>query len=199
MAEAYPLQWPAGWPRTPLFKRGRNPRYEVSEQKARRDMLSEVGMLADTYSSVTLSTNIPLRRDGLPYANCKDAEDKGVAVYFMRDGKSQVIACDKYDDYRDNYRAIGLAVGGLRAIERAGASELLDRAFEGFKALPAVGLVRHWRQVFDCPNHDPEREELQRKFKSELKKRHPDKGGTDGEVIELNAALAAARLELGIG
>jgi cytochrome c5 len=50
-----------------------------------------------------------------------------------------VIACDSYSTVRANMRAVGATVEALRAIQRHGATSLLERAFTGFAALPPKG------------------------------------------------------------
>ncbi len=59
--DAYPLQWPTGRPRT---KSPRGSRFETSFSTARDTLMAEIKMLSGTLP--VLSTNIPLRRDGLP-------------------------------------------------------------------------------------------------------------------------------------
>lgn len=49
-----------------------------------------------------------------------------------------VIACDQFREVRLNLAAIGLTIKAIRQIERCGTSSLLERAFKGFSALPAV-------------------------------------------------------------
>lgn len=120
-----------GWPRTQYPE---NARFGLTFARARDDLLEEIGRLGG--EDVILSTNINLRRDGLPYANTREPQDSGVAVYFKWHGKSRVFACDKYTYTRDNIRAIGKTIEALRGIERWGASDMMERAFTGFEALP---------------------------------------------------------------
>jgi hypothetical protein len=87
-------------------------------------------------SSVVVSTNVPLKADGTIRLD-REPLDSGAAVYFLRDGKQMVLACDQYDVLRDNLLAIAKTIEAMRGIERWGAGEMMDRAFSGFKALPA--------------------------------------------------------------
>lgn len=48
-----------------------------------------------------------------------------------------VIACDQFKEVRLNMAAIVLTIKAIRQIERCGTSSLLERAFQGFSALPA--------------------------------------------------------------
>jgi hypothetical protein len=67
----------------------------------------------------------------------REPVDSGVAVYFTRDQQQMVFACDKYDLLRDNMQAIAKTIQAMRGIERWGAGDMMNRAFSGFKALPA--------------------------------------------------------------
>jgi hypothetical protein len=96
-----------------------------------RDELKRMGA-----SGVVISTNVPLKADGTIRLD-REPLDSGVAVYFIRDGKQMVLACDQYDLLRDNLLAIAKTVEAMRGIERWGAGEMMDRVFSGFKALPA--------------------------------------------------------------
>lgn len=133
MTEAYPLQWPEGWPRTPAVRRKSSP-FKISMGRARDELLASLGLMG--VKQIVLSTMIPVRNDGLPFARFATPKDPGVAVYFERAKIAQVIACDTYLTVEANVRALGLTVDALRGLSRWGASQLLDRAFTGFTALP---------------------------------------------------------------
>lgn len=171
MIEAYPLHWPDGWPRHKSHQRSGS-KYEVTFIRARDELLRE--LKAGRARQPIVSTNIPLRRDGLPLANMREPEDPGVAVYWTdKNGKPRVIACDVWRSVRENLRAVGLAYASLRQIERTGASELLERAFQGFAALPPaqdcwgiLGLAR-----------GASREALSQRLRDLTREHHPDRGG----------------------
>lgn len=77
----YPLAWPVGWPRTRQPESSRfDPRGDRSFATARDALIAELERLGA--ASIILSTNIPLRKDGLPRASSRQPEDRGVAVYF---------------------------------------------------------------------------------------------------------------------
>lgn len=128
--EAYPLQWPEGWPRS----RRRAAPFSTGFAAARDGLLNELRLLGGQH--VVISSNVELRRDGLPYANRAQPEDRGVAVYFVRDGKQQCIPCDQWSRVEDNLQAIRKTVEALRGLERWGAKSMVDAAFTGFQALP---------------------------------------------------------------
>lgn len=191
MAEAYPLHWPAGWPRTKTPQRSQ---FKVTQDRARQELQREIERLNGRY--MVISTSFPLRRDGNPFASGKpDGGDTGVAVYFERKGKQMVFACDRWDRPQDNMRAIQKTIEAMRGIERWGASDMLERAFSAFEALPAPGTPakRSWREVLGFPpGSSPDREGIEIAYRSKAKKAHPDAGGSNDAMAELNAARQAA-------
>jgi hypothetical protein len=197
LPDAYPLQWPEGWERTPEHKR-RKSRYNVPEAKARNQLLKSIKLLGGNVAII--STNITLRLDGLPYANQRTPEDPGVAVYWVREGKQEVMACDRWQKPWENMRAIYHAIEGLRAMERAGATQIMERAFQAFQ-LPAGDSNgkqprRHWRVVLGFPAHTPTPEETKNRFRERAVKLHPDVGGDIEAFKELEQAYREALGEL---
>lgn len=186
MAEAYPLHWPEGWPRTPPNKRQWG-RFEVQPGVARTHLLHEIQRMGGRYP--VISSNIALRRDGLPYANQNKIEDPGIAVYFERDGKQMVFACDQYDAPWKNIRAISKTIEALRGIERWGASEMMERAFSAFEALPPP---KSWREVLGLNGTSVSHFEIEAAFRAKAKTAHPDHGGSTAAMAELNEARRAA-------
>src|SRR5262245_3692109 len=132
MADAFPLQWPDGWKRTHPHQR-RRAKYKLDPNAATEHLMHELHLLGAFRSSIVVSTNRPVRRDGLPYSNGREPEDPGVAVYWSTATfKDRSIACDKWDRLHDNIHACGLAVSAMRAIDRSGASQILERIFTAF-------------------------------------------------------------------
>jgi hypothetical protein len=183
----YPLTWPPGWPRThkPIASR-----FKTLPDKALRNLTSEIAMIGGI--KVIISSNAQYRADGLPYARQPIVKDTAVAVYFTRKGKEQVFACETYWRIHDNIHAIALTIASLRTIERHGASEMLERAFTGFTALPApivAGMKKPWREVLEYGNEVATLQRVQAHYRILASKRHPDKpGGSHAAMIELNLA-----------
>lgn len=184
VADAFPLQWPEGWERTALSARRTAP-YKVAHDQAMREMLRELELMGARRSSIVVSSNVPVTKDGTPYAKHAVPEDPGVAVYW-NDAKfgELVVACDKWNRLHANVRAIGLALGALRAIERAGASQILNRAFSAFGALPASVVVpekRVWWEVFGFTQEMVgllTMPMVEARYRELAKKLHPDAFGT---------------------
>ena len=186
------LTWPIDWSRTPAARRDRS-RYEVTQDQAVDGIRRAVKILKG--SNLVISTNLPLNRYGRPSNDAREPKDPGVAVYWTRNNKPQVIACDKYSTVRENLRAVGLALDALRALERSGASQVIERAFMGLRALSA-NAERHWRLVLELPDVVDE-PTIDAAYRRLAKVRHPDKqSGSLTDMIELNRAHRQALEEL---
>lgn len=188
-AEAYPLAWPAGWKRSRHRPRAA---FKCDFAKARDGLLRELRLMGARY--VVLSSNVPLRRDGLPYAKQPEPDDPGVAVYFMWQGKQMTFACDRWDRVRDNVRAVEKTIEALRGIERWGASDMMERAFSAFEALPApdgVVTLSCW-QILDL-GPDASEMEIERAYRTKAKSAHPDQGGSRDEWDQLRRAYDQAK------
>ncbi len=192
--EAFPLAWPDGWERTTSYYRDEAP-FTVTMATARDEMLAEINLLVGRYTDplIILSTNVALRLDGLPYANQKSPEDPGVAVYFTYRKSQRVFACDKYKKVEHNVRAIGKTIGAMRGIERWGASDMLDRAFQGFEALPNPDTPRHWRDVLGATNPNLTWDFIEKQHKL-LRSQYHRANDTD-RFVEVNKAYQQAKEE----
>jgi len=184
MAESYPLYWPLGWKRTTNREHSR---FKTGFGVARKKLFQELDRMGAT--NVILSTAIPLRNDGLPRANMEpDKGDTGVAVYFKRRGKDMVFACDKYRQTSDNIYAIVKTMDAMRGIERWGASDMMERAFSGFKALPSETAGESWWTILGC-NASSTRSEGEAAFrKMALKVNAEDPQDASGRMQKLNLA-----------
>lgn len=197
-AEAFPLQWPDGWPRTPDYKRESDQRfsgkvYGIMPGRIRDQMVGELQRLGA--KNVVISTNIALRQDGLPYANQKAITDPGVAVYFTLKDRPLVMARDRFKTVAGNMRSLTLAIEAMRQLERHGGSTMMERAFQGFAALAPPDWKKPWREVFGVkPDWHGDIGAL---YREKARIRHPDAGGSDTLMAELNVAYQEARRELG--
>lgn len=188
MIEAFPLTWPQAWPRTerPTWARFRTPHGE-----ALNHLLRELNLLGAR--DVIISSNVPVRRDGLPYAGYRTPEDPGVAVYFKLEGEDQCIPCDKWNKVSDNIHAVGMTVAALRGLERWGAKEMVNAAFRGFKALPAPGdttiiMNESWYSVLGL-GENASKDEIRKAYKEKAKLYHPDVGGDEEEFNRIRKAF----------
>lgn len=191
--EAYPLYWPEGWKRTLLGQRIYS-KFKTGFGAAREKLFAEISRMGG--KNPVLSTNVPLRNDGMPRANMPEPGDRGVAVYFTYKGREMCFACDKFINVRDNIYSIALTIEAIRGIERWGASDMMERAFKGFTALPEKASSP-WRDVLKF-GHDAKVtvDDIDSRFRELVLKHHPDHGGTPEEFQRIVEARHQAKAEL---
>lgn len=201
--DAYPLQWPIGWKRTDNWTRSSSKFADKSFAVSRDLLMTELGRFRAF--DVILSTNIPLRKDGLPYSGYRQPDDVGVAVYFKlkgrwKDGKMSpdkpmVFACDKWRKIEENIYAIYKTIDALRGVERWGSSDLMERSFTGFAALPEPPKKmppRDWWSVLGVSQHS-DVDYIKEKYRDLAKIYHPDMpNGSVERMTEINRAYDEA-------
>jgi hypothetical protein len=121
--------------------------------------------------------------------------DPGVAVYWVRNGRQEVMACDRWLETWENMRAVYHAIEGLRAMERAGATQIMERAFTAFQ-LPAPAA--DWRSVLGVEvGMTPSADYLRKLFRDLAAAHHPDRGGSEEEFKRVQGAFREAMEEIG--
>lgn len=130
--------------------------------------------------------------------------DPGVALWFempRRAGQSvrelRVIACDQYLVQDHNVWAVYCTLDALRAVERWGAYSL-EQAVEGARPMlpPPAGMgPKKWWEVLRVPSNWP-LDAIEMKYQMLAKSAHPDNGGSDDAMAELNAAISEARKQV---
>lgn len=197
LAEKFPLQWPLGFPRLNCKKTSRFG--NVPFGKARDAIFHELNLMISNWEerrSIILSTNVPLNRLDLPYANYKlKQEDRGVAVYFKYKKKEVVICCDQWNSVEHNLWAVAKTIEAMRGIERWGVSDFLEHSFQGFTALPPK---KEWWIVFryaECPGKASwDWAGVEAQYKSLAKLYHPDmRTGSTQLFQELQSAYDQAK------
>jgi hypothetical protein len=199
MTEAYPLKWPDGWKRTPSHQRKTYSRFNTTFDAARRKLMAELKLLQAR--NVVVSSWLPLKNDGTPYANAArmKMEDPGVAVYFELNKRPMVMARDAFTSIHDNLTSLYHAIAHLRGLERHGGAAMMERAFGGFVALNAPSKL-HWTAVLGYPGNwrelTPETQKMwiQSRFAALAKERHPDMPGGSEEAFRLLAEARQAAL-----
>lgn len=207
-ATAYPLQWPDGWPRTPDDQRSSTSQFKTTFGRALYLLRYELQQLGA--GNVVISSWLPLRRDGLPREDQarRNLPDPGVAVYFTRRRQQLAIARDAFTTVHDNLRSLGLAIEAMRALERHGGGQMLERSFAGFTALPPPRSC--WEILGIGPDAtavclgDPQlgADLIGAAFRRRAAICHPDReGGSTEAMAELNRARddALALLQKGAG
>lgn len=182
--DAYPLAWPAGRPRTSrnqiTYSRF-SPGNRAQEVRNVQDELWRLGA-----KNVIVSTNIRLRRDGLPYASDRAPDDCGVAVYFDYLGSQKCFACDRWATVEENLRAIYKSIEAIRGLDRWGSKDFVDAAFTGFAALPSPEMSRPWWEVLGV-NRNASVEDIKSQYRSRAKEYHI-RGASETEMADLNVA-----------
>jgi hypothetical protein len=188
---AYPLQWPVGWKRTDAARRtrakfGRQTQSSHGSWKTREGLTiamattrvrAELVRMGIHDDNLVISTNLELRLDGLPRSNQRQPADPGAAVYWSERAGDvpRCMAIDRYDRIEDNLAAIAATLDAMRAIERHGGAEILNRAFTGFVAIENGSA--HWSDVLGVPTNAC-REEIDTAYRKLRSKHHPDRGGS---------------------
>jgi hypothetical protein len=214
--KAYPLSWPEGWKRTTSrtdaqFGKTKPANYVngVMTRNAGKNRLSvadavgrvllELGRMAVPDWNVIISTNVPLRLDGFPRSD-KEPADPGACVYWKKQ-ESAVMRCmaiDRYTRVADNLAAIAATLEAMRAIERHGGGQILERAFLGFAALPEKAS-QPWRDVLGiAPEMYVNRQVIEDRFRELVKtpRFNPENSANVEAFQSLLQAREAARMEL---
>lgn len=176
MIEAFPLYWPVGYKRTNSRTWSR---FKVTMDKAQRFLRDELSRMGAT--GLIISTNIPVKKDGMLYADWmnKKIDDPGVAIYFKYKGKDVSMCCDQYNKVWENIYALGKGIEALRGMERWGVSDFLDRAFTGFTALPEATVTNEktWCEILEVQPWATA-DQIKEAYRKKAMEVHPDKGGT---------------------
>lgn len=202
MTHAYPLAWPAGWPRSRQRKTGRfattrqsligRSAAPISVAVATERLLYELERIEAR--SPVISSGVALRRDGLPRSDVQPlGGDPGVAVYWTTpNGGRSVIAIDIYTTVADNLAAIAATLEAIRSIERHGGAQVGERAFTGFAAIAPPAT---WAKILGVPPTASENE-INAAFRRQAAQHHPDvAGGSRAKFAELSAARDEALKE----
>lgn len=193
--KSYPLQWPQSWKRTDAHRRG-VPKFETAFTRDRDSVIRQLRMRGGGH--IVITSDLPTRADGLPYANAR-CDDPGIAVYWIQGGHEHTIACDRWRRVEQNLRAVEMSLEALRGLDRWGASEMVERAFAGFAALPpAPSQKRPWREVLGLSPLEGLFSAAKAKHREMIRVHHPDVGGDPSIAAALNAALDDAAAELGV-
>lgn len=185
--QAFPLQWPVGWRRADgrIASRFGSRARGISIAEGIERVMVELERLVIRRRDVVISTNIPLGANGYPKGQFSGSvADPGVAVYWRRQRESRCIAIDAYRDVGANLAAIAATLYAMRAIERHGGAQILDRVFQGFIALPAP---EQWFQVLGVSCHATEGE-IETAHRLLAMHQHPDRGGDTDTMARINRA-----------
>jgi DnaJ domain len=193
---AYPLCWPDRRPHT--IQKSTNRNFKQSFASSRDKCAAEIRRLGGT--GLIISSNIRIKRDGMPEAvdwGKVIKGDPGVAVYFKRNGKEMCFACDRWLHVQDNMYAIALTIEALRGIARWGTGDMMEAAFTGFLALPAVGessASDWWKTLGLTINATVD--QARDAYRILAKKHHPDAGGDPELFRRINEAWQSCQKQV---
>jgi hypothetical protein len=183
---AFPLQWPDGLPRT---ERKVQSQFRTSLSAALNNVRKSLEAFgrdsSKGVSDISISSNVTLGQDRPP--------DTGVAVWFTWDGQQRCIAVDRYPKPEDNLQAIHHVLEARRTEMRHGGLHVVRQTFKGFTALPAPPDRKSWREVLGITHANVTPKEVDEAYRSAAAKAHPDTGGTNEKMAELNAARKEAK------
>lgn len=192
---ACPLYWPRSKPRILASERRHAPFGKGwTVAKTSHNVLHELDLMGVRDWNVVISTNLELRRDGLPRSGQRTPEDPGVAVWFVLEGEPRVLACDWWMTIAHNMHAIVKDIEATRGRTRWGVGSLRE-AFAGYKAIPASTDVarKSWREILGpCETLD----EVRAAFRDVAKVQHPDIGGSNHDMAQITRARDEALAEL---
>lgn len=195
-ADAYPLQWPTGRTRTSPWSR-KDAKFRITFAVVRDEIVQEVKRLCGWRyrdPDIVISTNVPLRKDGLPLAGQRAPEDPGVAVYFEYKGKQVCFACDCWKTVADNMQGICKTIEALRGISRWGTGDMMEAAFTGFALLDAPDSA-NWRATLGI-GVGATLADAREAYRRKAAEHHPDRGGDSQKMSKINAAWQQAQANL---
>lgn len=186
----YPLQWPMGFPRARHRERGAfRTDFQAALNNVRRSLAAFAKDSGKQVTNPVMSSNVnPLALQDRPL------DDPGVAVWFIWDALPVCIAVDRYAMPAANLQAIHHIIEARRVELRHGTLALVRASLQGFKALPAP-KGKHWRDVLELTG-EASPAVVAAAYKRLAAMRHPDNGGSDAAMAELNVARDTAMAEL---
>lgn len=195
-------RWPRERTKHPVrsrFSENYSRTLELLDRELRHLGARDVVILADCSAA-------DLRRDGTLRAGAS-LRSQGIILCFVGKHGPVRMPCDRYNDWRDNIRAIAVSLEALRAVDRHGVTSSGEQ-YRGWTALPssiempaaefenkadaAAFLMRTaWgeRDQWQCVIADvfvPGNLELV--YRDAAKRAHPDCGGTNDLMAKVNRA-----------
>lgn len=184
----YPLAWPDNVARTSAARRERSP-FRTGYEKSVQNVISSLrGFQKDS----GLRIDNPVRSSNVDLMGRVKDNDPGVAVWFQFDGQWVAFGVDRFPDAASNIQAIHHIIEARRVELRYGGLAIVRQTFRSFIALPAPP---HWSEILGVAR-GVTIDQVQKAYRELATKRHPDRGGSQEQMAELNRARDAAVLEL---
>lgn len=185
MTSAYPLEWPAGFPRSKSRESGR---FKTTLPAALKNVETSLRLFGrdsgKPVEDIVLSSNVTL--------GATRPADPGVAAWFKWEETQICIPVDRYTTVEANLQAIHHVLEARRVELRHGTLALVRATFAGFKALPAPD----WRRILGL-NGTATLADAEAAYREQARHAHPDMSGGSHEMMaQLNTAIGLARKEL---
>lgn len=189
MTSAYPLTWPDTIPRSKRREKGQFKTTLAGALNNVTDSLRRFGNDSGVaLTGIVLSSNVTL--------GATRPADPGVAAWFTWDGQQVCIPVDRYETVEANLQAIHHIIEARRVELRHGTLALVRASFRGFLALPSAKR-KAWQEVLGfTPESTPTAEQIEAAYRALAKSAHPDAGGSEAAMAELNAARMEGRRSL---
>lgn len=176
MVEAYPLYWPANFPRTAKRSSGT---FKTSLAAALKNVQNSLKLFSKDsgkkLDDLVISSNVTL--------GAQNPKESGVAVWFTWDGLQVCIPVDRYEKVESNLQAIHHIIEARRTELRHGGLAIVKATFAGFKALPSSAKTRSWWQVLGI-SQTGSSQEIEKAYKQKAIELHPDKPGGSTEAFQ---------------
>ncbi|MEN5084316.1 J domain-containing protein [Bosea sp. TWI1241] len=185
MTVPFPLVWPIGFPRA---KSRRSSQFKTSLAGALKNVQGSLRLFGSdsgrAVTNVVISSNVSLGQ--------QRPADPGVAVWFSWDGEQRCFAVDLYAKPEENLQAIHHVLEARRTEMRHAGVFMAKAAMEGFAAALPAPRAKTWCDVLKV-NETDDLTTIETAYRRLAAERHPDRGGSDAMMAELNAARDQAR------
>jgi hypothetical protein len=182
-------QWPGTLNRSPkraTFRSSFHQTLDLLERELGYLQAREIVIQA----AVTLAD---LRNDGMLRANATP-HHPGIILSFESKHGPLSYPCDRYDEWRDNLRAIGLSLEALRAVDRYGVTRRAEQ-YKGWAKLPGTveasgftSLEEAYQVLAAASGIVAGRHSYMDAYRAAAAKHHPDHGGDAEQFKRVQAA-----------
>jgi len=161
--------------------------YVLRTEKTWNETRSELGRCFDQWnvSKWSAEANVPPGRVNGRYFTHDEA---AVTVRYWKGDREIVLTMQSQDSPAANLRALYLCLDAMRLLDVRGLGETARSAY--LQLAPPAKVRDPWEVLGLRPGASPEL--INAVFRELAKKAHPDQGGSDEAMAELNAARAAA-------
>lgn len=160
--------------------------YSLTTKKSWHETMQELGDCFDRWGIVEWTTNYP--RGARLTAQVQSEPDRTVTLTYVKEGKTINLNMSSQSRAVDNLRALYLSINSMRLNELRGIAEVLESAYMQL----AGGNNKNPREILGIM-HDAPLEVAEASYKARVRSAHPDAGGTQEQMTELNWAIDQIR------